>query len=162
MLMAQLQEVNPIQTGLLKTIEGPGGGLQGPPYEIDEGWLLEPYSLKTFCKGTNFSLICKKSRPNLKNWPRFRDFEISVRNWPISENAHSSANFQDIEVWFFPNIFFFIVVVDYKIKIGAQLQTIFFIFFLEGGYPLRRAARGGPPKKFETFFGLKVPQLATL
>jgi hypothetical protein len=40
-------------------------------YENNEGVLVGPYSQKTFLKGTNFRMECKKLELNLKNWPRF-------------------------------------------------------------------------------------------
>ena len=37
-----------------------GGGSRSPPYENDEGVLLEPYSQKTLWKGTKFRIVWKK------------------------------------------------------------------------------------------------------
>ena len=51
------QVLNPIIPGVLKTNEIPGGGSRSPPYENDEGVILEPYSQKTFWKGNKFRIV---------------------------------------------------------------------------------------------------------
>ena len=66
---------------------------------------LDPYSQKLFRKGSNFRIVNNRN-PNLKNWPRFREFKILAQKWQISENAHISATFQDFGALFFCIIFF--------------------------------------------------------
>ena len=52
--------INPVIPDVLKTNEIPRGGSRSPPYENDEGVLLEPYSQKTLWKGTKFRIVWKK------------------------------------------------------------------------------------------------------
>ena len=65
--------------------------------------------------------------------------------------------------FFFANIFFFIVELNCKIKIGDKLKTKENIFFPEGGggNPLLRAGQGGPLKNFQKMLGIKVHQFTT-
>ena len=97
-----------------------------------------------------------------RDYEIFEIFEKLVQNWPIYKNARNSANFEDIGVWFFANIFFFIVELNCKIKIVDKLKTKENIFFRKGGYPLLRAGQGGPLKKCRKILGIKVHQFTTL
>ena len=74
----------------------------------------------------------KKLDPNLKIGRDLEILEKLVRNWPISKNSRNSGNFEDIGVCFFTNIFFLIVELNCKIKIGDKMQTEENIFFLRG------------------------------
>jgi hypothetical protein len=76
------------------------------------------------------------------NWTKItkigQDFEILEileklgRNWPISKNARKWVNFEDIGVCFFANIFFYIVELNCRSKIGDNKGKY---LFWEGGTP---------------------------
>ena len=67
------------------------------------------YLIETFLKGTNFIIVCKNKLIPISNIGQ--DFEMLgklVRNWPISKVSRNLANFEDIGVLFFSNIFFIV------------------------------------------------------
>jgi hypothetical protein len=76
----------------------------------------------------------------------FDIFEKLVRNWPISKNARSLANFEDIGVWFFAYILLFIVELNCELKIGDKSKTNKNILFFGTGVPISKGRTGVTPQ----------------